>query len=184
MSFQPFPLTWYTSIPRTIAADCDFEYEFVPAVWCTIALFTLAANCGGARRIDSSAPQPARVINAGEPAIDRRRGGRASTGLQTRNARSRVTRPCVRYWIAADAPVQYGLAMRQPGGAGGSRPSSASGAAACHALQRPANERVRNETFPVPRQCTPTRSKRGVPVDISARSPCNGTSRATSDTPA
>src|SRR5918912_2007366 len=109
MSFQPLPFTWYTSIPRTIAADSDAVYEFVPAVWCTIAYCTLGAYAGGARRIDSSAPQPARGISFGEPAIDRLRTGNASTVLQTKYARRRVTRPCSRYSIRFDAQVQYGL---------------------------------------------------------------------------
>ena len=32
MSFQPFASTWYTSMPRTIAADSAGEYAFEPAV--------------------------------------------------------------------------------------------------------------------------------------------------------
>jgi hypothetical protein len=43
MSFQPFPFTWYTSMPRTIAADCAAVYEFDPAVWWTTANWMLRA---------------------------------------------------------------------------------------------------------------------------------------------
>ena len=37
MSFHPFPRTWYSSIPRTIAADWAGLYAFEPAVWWTTA---------------------------------------------------------------------------------------------------------------------------------------------------
>src|SRR5712691_1966092 len=127
--------------------------------------------------MDSSAPQDKRGMICGEPAIDSVRGGSASTGLHTKYARSRVTAPRNRYAIAFDALVQYGLPMRQPGCAGWSGPSSASGAAGSHRLQRPVSERVRNSTEPRPRQCSPTRSKRGGEADARARAPCNGTSR-------
>ena len=43
MSFQWFPRTWYSSIPRTIAAEAEGLYAFVPAVWCTIASETVFA---------------------------------------------------------------------------------------------------------------------------------------------
>src|SRR5256714_750834 len=87
--------------------------------------------------------------------------------------------------IASDGPVQYGLPSRQLASRDASAlrasgASSASGAAARQALQRPASERVENETEPGPRQCRPTRSNRGDAAAASARSPCKGTSRTTS----
>src|SRR5947208_15464082 len=105
MSFQPFPFTWYTSMPRTIAGDCIRVYEFVPAVWCTRAKRTLVAYRGAALRIDSSAPHEARVMIAGEPAIASLRGGRPETELQTKYARNLATRPRNRYAIRSDGPV-------------------------------------------------------------------------------
>src|ERR687887_2391562 len=105
----------------------------------------------------------------GEPAIDNRRGGRSSTGLSTKYARSRVTRPWSRYSIALASPVQYGLPIRQLGWGEWSGPSSASGAAGCHALQRPAVERVRNDTEPPPPQRSPTMSNGGGAADLSVR---------------
>src|SRR5438067_6679114 len=67
--------------------------------------------------------------------------------------------------------------MRQLGCAERSGPSSASGAAGRHALQRPPVERVRKETEPLPRQWRPTMSNGGGEVDSSVRAPCSGTSR-------
>ena len=43
MSFQPLLFTWYSSIPRTIEADCAFVYEFELTVWCTNAKCTPSA---------------------------------------------------------------------------------------------------------------------------------------------
>src|SRR5439155_109993 len=58
--------------------------------------------------------------------------------------------------------------------------SSASGAAPCHALQRPSSERVLKTTVPGPCQCRPTRSKRaGALTEASARAPATGRSRET-----
>src|SRR5438105_5240413 len=131
--------------------------------------------------MDSSAPQEMRGMIGGEPAIDRARGGRPLTGLHTKYARSRVTAPRSRYAIAVDVPVQYGFPRRQPGCTGRSGPSSASGAAGSHALQRPASERVRNSTEPDPRQWSPTRSNRGGAADANVRAPRNGTSRIVID---
>jgi hypothetical protein len=84
MSFQPFPFTWYASIPRTIAADCDAVYLFEPAVWWTTAKPRLVAYDGAPLRILSSAPHDGRVMIDGEPAIARLRGGRPSEGLSTK----------------------------------------------------------------------------------------------------
>src|SRR5256714_1586159 len=87
--------------------------------------------------------------------------------------------------IASDGPVQYGLPSRQLASRDASAlrasgASSASGAAARQALQRPASERVENETEPEPRQCGPRRSNRGDAAAAGARSPCSGPSRTAS----
>ena|SRR2546429_5031901 len=106
MSFQPFPFTWYTSMPRTIAADCERVYEFVPAVWCTSASCRLGAYWDAARLIDSFAPHANREMTGGEPASEECRSGIRSSGLWTKYARSRVTQPCSLYTIRSDSPVQ------------------------------------------------------------------------------
>src|SRR2546423_15410824 len=84
--------------------------------------------------------------------------------------------------MASDGPVQYGLPSRQLASRDASAlrasgASSASGAAARQALQRPASERVENDTAPEPRQCRPARSNRGDAAAAGAPSPCKGTSR-------
>ena len=66
-------------MPRTIAAACAGVYEFVPAVWCTIASRTDGANVGVARTIFSSACHPERGTIAGKPASATSRGARLVT---------------------------------------------------------------------------------------------------------
>ncbi len=43
MSFQPFVLTWYTSMPRTMAAAWSGVYALDVAVWCTKTSLTPGA---------------------------------------------------------------------------------------------------------------------------------------------
>ncbi len=103
--------------------------------------------------------------------------GMRISGLHTRCARTRVTRPTARAWMAFDVPTHHGLPILQPGsrrsGEPTSGPSSSSGAPGRQALQRPPVARVRNSTFPRPRQGTPASVKRetaaGVPNELRAR---------------
>ena len=85
------------------------------------------------------------------------RKGTFETGLETKNVRTLVTRPDVRYWIAFDSPAQIGFPRchpREPRASGVpvSGRSSASGAALIQPLQRPETLRVRIRTDPEPRQ--------------------------------
>ena len=93
MSFQPLPLTWKSSIPRTIAADSACEYAFRPAVWWTTANSSRSTTAGFARTIDSSARHAERRTIGGEPATESVRIGISTAGLQTNQARSRRTSP-------------------------------------------------------------------------------------------
>ena len=43
-----------------------------------------------------------------------RRRGTFETGLETKKARTRETRPDVRYWIAFDSPAQIGFPRCHP----------------------------------------------------------------------
>ena len=62
MSFQPFPRTWYSSIPRTIAADWLRVYAFEPAVWWTTANADRArVPRGAAGDLLVRAPRPSRA---------------------------------------------------------------------------------------------------------------------------
>jgi len=96
MSFQPFPRTWYSSIPRTIAADWLLVYAFEPAVWWTTANETARAYRGAPRVISSFAPHARRSTIFGVPVIAVVRSGVLSTGLQTYQARSLRTSPTTR----------------------------------------------------------------------------------------
>ena len=103
-----------------------------------------------------SRPMPAAVAGARYDVEDE--------GLQTRRARTRATWPLVRISSRFDDPTHHGLPTCHPvvrlSKEPRSGPSSSSGAAGRHDVHRPANERVRNTTVPVPRQCRPTRVKR------------------------
>jgi hypothetical protein len=144
------------------------------------------ANIGPARRISSFARQAARGISAGEPAIESVRAGTERTALWTKYARSCVTGPRSRYWIAFDGPTQYGLpslhsSAERASGVPASGTSSGSGCAGRHAVQRPAVDRVRKSTLPGPRQCRPMRSNAGGRALASVRTPSpSGTSCVTS----
>src|ERR671922_1080338 len=153
-------------MPRTMAGDCEAEYLFVPAVWWTTENLMRSANEGGARTIDSSAPQSGRRTIVGASgrrtavavaAVGRaaRLASTAVTGLETKNVRSRVTVPEVRYWIQRASPVHHGLPILQagetpPSGAARSGRSSSSACATCHALHRPGSAAVRNAISPGP----------------------------------
>jgi len=107
------------------AADCAAVYEFVLAVWWTTAALNVAAYTGPSRRIgtDSSAPQLARGMIAGCAVSAIRRSGTFETGLETKKARTRETRPDVRYWIAFESAGPDRIA--DPPAAGGPRLASA-----------------------------------------------------------
>src|SRR5688572_28056255 len=113
MSFQPFPCTWKSWIPLTIAAASAREYALRPAVWCTIAKRTSEAKAGGPRRILSSAPQDDLSTIGGVVVAVGVRSGTSVSGLQTRCARTRATRPVTRASIRSDQPVHHGLPVRQ-----------------------------------------------------------------------
>jgi hypothetical protein len=119
---------------------------------------------------------------AGEPAVESDRLTVRSAGLETRNARRRVTSPRSRYSTRSDAPTHQGLPRCHPlewrvSALPASGRSSASGAAVRQPVQRPVSRCVRNDTEPLPCQCRPTRSKRrGVMAPERTRSPRTGTS--------
>ena len=68
---------------------------------------------GPARLIDSSARQALRGTMGGAPAFWSVLAGTPSAELQTKKARSRVTRPRTRYSIRFDGPTHQGLPSRQ-----------------------------------------------------------------------
>src|SRR5688500_7662023 len=65
MSLQPRLLVWNRYTPRTIAADCDREYELVVTVGWADATCPDGAYCGQHSRQLSFAPHCARLILAG-----------------------------------------------------------------------------------------------------------------------
>src|SRR5689334_14831492 len=98
----------------------------------------------------------------GAAAISGRLPPTGSCGLRTKNARTRETRPRVRYWMASEAPVHCGSPIRQPRSARPSRPRSGRASSTVESIQRlqlPARLRVRYSTRPAPRQWRPTSSK-------------------------
>src|SRR5438132_1862792 len=111
----------------------------------------------------------------GLPAIESLRIGTSETGLQTKDARRRLSFPRSWYWIPLAVPVHSGLLFRQDP----ERPQSSS--ASSHLLQRPPAPRVRKNGTPGPCQCRPTMSNRcGAAAAASERPPgWGGTSRLT-----
>jgi hypothetical protein len=83
----------------------------------------------------------------------------AVTSLSMKYARTRVTRPDVRYCTQRAVPVHQGLPMRQPDPPASSLPasgaSSASGCADRQGPKWPGSAAVRNQTLPGPCQWIP-----------------------------
>jgi hypothetical protein len=64
--------------------------------------------------MDSSAPHESRGTIGGASIACGTRYGTRISGLQTRWARTRVTRPIVRVSIRSEGPTHHGLPRRQP----------------------------------------------------------------------
>src|SRR6266550_2449174 len=100
----------------------------------------------------------------GEPATESVRVGPLAAEVRTKYARSRLTPRAARYSIASEGPVQYGLPSRHPRvrdpSADLASGLSSSGATGCQEPQCPCESRALKTILPVPRQCSPTRSKR------------------------
>jgi hypothetical protein len=147
---------------------------------------SVSAYVGLARRIDSSANQPARGTIRGSPGEAVTRSGTFDTGLRTVSARARVTRPVARTSSPTARPTQTGALVRHPfvrraSAEPASGPSLSSSTTGVQADQPPEAARVRSWMLPFPRQWMPT-SWNGdlVDTELSDRSPWSASSRTSS----
>ena len=162
MSFQPLPFTWYSSMPRTIAADCAARVGVrAGGVVHDREAGSRRAYCGGARRIVSSAPHA-------EPRDDRRRardreparGGRLHRAPEVVRAQPRhvPARPVAdrgrraRPLRVAEAPARDAVSS-----------ASASGPVGVQRAQRPAARRACGNDGPgaAPVQADHVEARRG-----------------------